>query len=61
MGSTSLFLAIFLLELVALLILGKFAVSRILFVLNKISNRLAQQNFMRQFSYGLFNSLFFQF
>jgi hypothetical protein len=58
-SSTSLFLTIFLLELVALLIFGKFAVSRILFNKNPID--LNKSTNIPQFSYGLFNSLFFQF
>lgn len=59
LSSTSLFLTIFLLELVALLIFGKFAVSRILFNQNALN--LNKNNQTTQFSYGLFNSLFFQF
>ncbi len=58
-SSTNLFLTIFLLELVALLIFGKFAVSRILFNKNPID--LNKSTNIPQFSYGLFNSLFFQF
>lgn len=57
--STSLFLTIFLLELVALLIFGKFAVSRILF--NQNNTNLTKNTNNPQFSFGLFNSLFFQF
>jgi hypothetical protein len=59
LSSTSLFLTIFLLELVALLIFGKFAVSRVLFNQNNITKQTLINN--PQFSYGLFNSLFFQF
>jgi hypothetical protein len=59
MSSTNLFLAIFILEFIALLIFGKFTVSRILYNYNLIDN--ARQAATPQFSYGLFNSLFFQF
>lgn len=59
LSSGSLFLTIFLLELVALLIFGKFAVSRILFKQNSLNT--TKNEGAPQFSYGLFNSLFFQF
>ncbi len=59
MSSTNMFLTIFLLELVALLIFAKFAVSRVLFNQNKLN--LSKNTNNPQFSYGLFNSLFFQF
>jgi hypothetical protein len=58
-GSTSLFLAIFSLEFVALLIFGKFVVSRSLVTTTPNETKLT--TFINQFSYGLFNSLFFQF
>ena len=58
-SSTNMFLTIFLLELVALLIFAKFAVSRILFNQSKLNASKNTNN--PQFSYGLFNSLFFQF
>ena len=58
-SSTNLFLTIFLLEFIALLIFGKFAVSKILFNNSKLTNNETSNN--QQFSYGLFNSLFFQF
>lgn len=58
-SSTNLFLSIFLLEFLALLIFGKMTVSRASIkqtVINKI-NQINKKNY----SYGLFNSLFFQF
>jgi len=59
LSSTNIFLTIFLLELSALLIFGKFAVSKILFNHNPIDiNKKTTNNY---FSYGLFNALFFQF
>jgi len=57
--STNLLLTVFLLELIALLIFGKFAVSRILFKKNPTD--LNKNTTPPRFSYGLFNSLFFQF
>ncbi len=58
-SSTNLFFTILLLELVALLIFGKMAVSRILV---KKSALEVNQSFNKQmYSWGLFNSLFFQF
>lgn len=58
-SSTNLFITVFFLEFIALLIFGKFTVSRVLFNTSKLmSNNPA---YMSQHSYGLFNSLFFQF
>lgn len=59
LSSNSLFLTIFLLELVALLIFGKFAVSRVMF--NQNSVNLTKTSNTPTYSFGLFNSLFFQF
>jgi len=58
-GSTNLLFAVFVLEFIALLIFGKFAVSRIMYTYNTVS--AAKKSTTPQFSYGLFNSLFFQF
>lgn len=58
-SSTNLFISIFFLEFVALLIFGKFTVSKTLFNNNKANNNSSV--YITQYSYGLFNSLFFQF
>jgi len=58
-SSTNLFSTIFVLELVALLIFGKFAVSRSIFKRNNTNYR--SNTNIPQYSFGLFNSLFFQF
>jgi len=59
LSSTNLFITTFLLELIALLIFGKMAVSRITIKKSLIdsSNSFSKT----QYSYGLFHSLFFQF
>jgi len=59
LSSTNLFLTIFLLEFVALLIFGKLAVSRI--TIKKLPPKKINSFSNVQHSYGLFNSLFFQF
>jgi hypothetical protein len=59
LSSTNLFLTIFLLEFIALLIFGKFTVSRVLYKRSVITEKNLKT--APQFSYGLFNSLFFQF
>ena len=58
-SSTNLFISIFFLEFITLLIFGKFTVSKTTYSLNKINN--AKPAYLTQYSYGLFNSLFFQF
>ena len=58
-SSTNLFISIFFLEFIALLIFGKFTVSKTIFNLNKINS--IKPSYLTQYSYGLFNSLFFQF
>jgi NADH:ubiquinone oxidoreductase subunit 2 (subunit N) len=58
-SSTNLFVTIFLLEFIALLIFGKMAVSRVL--VKKSSIDSINSFNPTQYSYGLFNSLFFQF
>jgi NADH:ubiquinone oxidoreductase subunit 2 (subunit N) len=58
-SSSNLFLTIFLLELVALLIFGKMAVSRVTIKKSRIDTTNTFNKPPR--SYGLFNSLFFQF
>lgn len=58
-SSSNLFTSIFCLEFIALLIFGKFAVSKILIRNNNIKQNTT--NYVTNYSYGLFNSLFFQF
>ncbi len=58
-SSANLFLSAFLLELLALLIFGKLAISRITVKKNSLSKQFLTQKI--QYSYGLFNTLFFQF
>lgn len=58
-SSTNLFISIFFLEFIALLIFGKFTVSKSVVKLNKLNN--IRPVYITQYSYGLFNSLFFQF
>ena len=58
-GSTNLFSSIFFLEFIALMIFGKFTVSKILYKNNKAIN--TTNVYLNQYSYGLFNALFFQF
>lgn len=57
--STNLFLIAFVLEFVALLIFGKFTVSRSFF--KQPNNRFKTFDILNQHSYGLFTALFFQF
>ncbi len=61
MSSSNVYMSIFLLELVSLLIFGKFAVTRVVTNANAIDLKNKFSSFLKQFSYGLFNSLFFQF
>lgn len=60
-SSSNLFLTIFLLEVIALLIFGKFTVTRLFTNNNLAVTSKTNSLFLNQFSYGLFNSLFFQF
>lgn len=59
LSSTNLFITIFFLEFIALLIFGKFTVSKIWFKSNGVQTKNIP--YLNQYSYGLFNSLFFQF
>lgn len=58
-SSTNLFISIFFLEFVALLIFGKFTVSKVVFKHNQSTT--INSGYINQYSYGLFNALFFQF
>lgn len=59
--STNLFFTIFALELVALLIFGKFTVTKLFYPRSQPHSNDSTNSFLNNFSYGLFNSLFFQF
>jgi hypothetical protein len=60
-SSSSLFLTIFSLEIVALIIFGKFSVSKILHKNGSNYGDKKNPSMLNQVSYGLLNSLFFQF
>lgn len=59
-SSTNLYFTIFMLELIALLIFAKFVVTRFFTVKNFVSTG-SISTYLYKYSYGLFNSLFFQF
>lgn len=60
-SSTNLLLSVFVLEFIALLIFGKFTVAKVLNNNSKINLNSQKQDTLNQMSYGLLNSLFFQF
>ncbi len=60
-SSTSMYSTLFLLELAALMVFGKFTATRVLSKHNRIGPNNTGRTFLNQFSFGLINALFFQF